>query len=321
VRRLAGGNVAQTVGYQWGVQAPTAAVAGQLARDLVLSVSAAPGAGEAADASARREQLGGKGANQAVGLAQLGVRPQLIAVAGDDVIGDVLLDQARKDGIGVGAVVRRARTLTGLIVEVLDGDGKWRYVQHLPEPVLLTEDDVLRARDVISGADAVLVQLQQPPAAVLAAARLGHDAGRLVVLDGVPDGDTRDDLLGYASVLRADEQEAELLLGGEPTVEKARELLGKGPKLLALGVEKGNLFVWRDGHVRLPLTNEDVVDTTGGGDAFTAALTAALLRGEDHEQAARWAVAASGATVGHPGGRPALTVAEIERRAEGIARG
>ncbi|WP_306215472.1 PfkB family carbohydrate kinase [Actinoplanes sp. RD1] len=303
------------------MHAPTAAVAGQLARDLVLSVGAAPGAGEAADASARREQLGGKGANQAVGLAQLGVRPQLIAVAGDDTIGDVLLDQARRDGIGVGAVVRRAGALTGLIVEVLDGDGKWRYVQHLPEPVLLTEEDVLRAHDVIAGSDAVLVQLQQPPAAVLAAARIGHDAGRLVVLDGVPDEGTRDELLAYAGVLRADEQEAELLCGGEATVERARELLGKGPKLLALGVAEGNLFVWEDGHVRLPLTSEDVVDTTGGGDAFTAALTAALLRGEDYAFAARWAVAASGATVGHPGGRPALTVAEIEQRAGAIARG
>ncbi|WP_305782654.1 PfkB family carbohydrate kinase [Symbioplanes lichenis] len=303
------------------MHAPTAAVAGQLARDLVLSVDAAPGAGEAADASARREQLGGKGANQAVGLAQLGVRPQLIAVAGDDVIGDVLLDQARRDGIGVGAVVRRPGTLTGLIVEVLDGDGTWRYVQHLPEPVLLTEDDVLRAHDVIAGADAVLVQLQQPPAAVLAAARIGHDAGGLVVLDGVPDEDTRDELLGHAGVLRADEQEADLLCGGEPTVERARELLGKGPKLLALGVEGGNLFVWEDGHVRLPLTKEDVMDTTGGGDAFTAALTAALLSGKDYDYAARWAVAASGATVGHPGGRPTLTVAEIEQRAGAITRG
>jgi hypothetical protein len=41
-----------------------------------------PEAGTAADAGDRFEQLGGKGANQAVALAQLGVRPRLVAVAG-----------------------------------------------------------------------------------------------------------------------------------------------------------------------------------------------------------------------------------------------
>lgn len=291
---------------------------GQLARDLVLSVDAVPRAGSAGDATERREQLGGKGANQAVGLAQLGVRPRLVAVAGDDVIGDVLLDQARRDGIDVTAVVRRRNTLTGLIVELLDADGRWRYVQHLPEAVLLTEHDVVAAGAVLAGADAVLVQLQQPPAAALAAARIGHDAGRLVVLDGVPRG-RRDELLAAADVVRADDQEAELLLGGTPTVEKARSILAKGPRLLALGTGDGNLFVWRDGQVLLPLTDERVADTTGGGDAFTAALTAALLRGDDNPSAARWAVAASGATVGHPGGRPDLRMDDLEKRVRELA--
>jgi ribokinase len=271
-----------------------AAVVGQLARDLVLTVDAVPDAGTAADAAERREQLGGKGANQAVALAQLGVRPRLVAVAGDDVIGDVLLDQARRDGIDVGSVIRRRNTLTGLIVELLEADARWRYVQHLPPPVLLTEDDVLGAREVIAGADAVLVQLQQPVAATLAAARIGHQAGRLVVLDGLVD-DPR--LLAYADVIRADEQEAK---GLDDSV------LDKGPSLLAVAQSDANLFIWRGGRLRVPLTGEKVVDTTGGGDAFTAALTAALLRKLSYEEAAHLATAAAGSTVTHAGGRPAL---------------
>ncbi|WP_230858956.1 hypothetical protein [Actinoplanes aureus] len=49
-------------------------VAGQLARDLVLLIDEMPAAGTSADARVRREMLGGKGANQAVALAQLGAR-------------------------------------------------------------------------------------------------------------------------------------------------------------------------------------------------------------------------------------------------------
>ncbi|MFI6074599.1 PfkB family carbohydrate kinase [Actinoplanes sp. NPDC051343] len=271
-----------------------AAVVGQLARDLVLTVDQVPAAGSAGDATDRFEQLGGKGANQAVALAQLGVRPRLIAVAGDDVIGDVLLDQARRDGIDVDAVIRRVDTLTGLIVELLDADAQWRYVQHLPPGVLLSENDVLAAREVIASADAVLVQLQQPAPAALAAARIGREADRLVILDGEV-SDRR--LLAFADVIRADEREAKGL---------DEHVLDQGPSLLALAESDANVFLWRGGRLRVPLTGDKVVDTTGGGDAFTAALTAALLRKLPYEEAARLATAAAGSTVTHVSGRPDL---------------
>jgi ribokinase len=275
------------------VTSPSAAVVGQLARDLVLTLDDLPGPGSSGAATGRREQLGGKGANQAVALAQLGVRPALVAVAGDDVIGDVLLDQARRDGIDVRAVVRRPDTLTGLIVEVLVA-GEYRYLEDLPEPVQLTEADVLAARDVLAAADAVLVQMQQPAEAALAAARIGHEAGALVVLDG----QVRDRrLLAFADVVRADEREADGL---------DEKVLADGPSLLALAQSDGNLLIWPDGRVKLPLTGSDPVDTTGGGDSFTAGLTAALLRGASYEEAGRLATAASGSTVAHVGGRPEL---------------
>lgn len=50
-------------------------VFGQIARDLVLVVDAMPAASQSAGVHQRRELLGGKGANQAVALAQLGMRP------------------------------------------------------------------------------------------------------------------------------------------------------------------------------------------------------------------------------------------------------
>jgi ribokinase len=285
-------------GYHGGVTELSATVVGQLARDLVLTVADLPDAGSSAPATARLEQLGGKGANQAVGLAQLGVRPALVAVAGDDVIGDVLLEQARRDGIDVSGVVRRRGTLTGVIVEILV-DGAYRYVEDLP---LLTAADVRAAERQITGRAAVLVQLQQPPEAVAAGARLGHDAGRLVVLDGVP-GD--DEMLAHATVVRADGKEAAEWLDAPPEefAPAARAMLAKGPSLIVLEVPDGNLFVWADDDLVVPLTDEKVVDTTGGGDAFVAALTVALLRGDPYPEAARRATAASGATVGHAGGR------------------
>ncbi|WP_234361605.1 PfkB family carbohydrate kinase [Plantactinospora sp. BB1] len=308
---------------------PQVLVIGQLARDLVLVVDRMPPAGSAADVRYRRELLGGKGANQAVALAQLGARPILLAVAGDDRVGDDLLAQARRDGVDVSQVRRRVGTPTGLIVEALDADGGWRYLQHLPDEMLLTEADVLAATEAFA-ADAVLVQLQQPPQAALAAARLAREAGRLLVLDGAPaDDEHRRPLLAAADVLRADDRETGLLTGvsaDDPGQVRAaaEKLLHAGPGLVVLGLgPAGNLFVWADrrwgqGHLLVPLTEERVVDTTGAGDALTAALTVALLRGDPPPDAARYAVAAGGASVGHPGGRPALDGSTLRNRVPGL---
>lgn len=282
-----------------------AVVVGQLARDLVMVVERLPDPGTSGAVRDRLEQLGGKGANQAVGLAQLGVATALVAVAGDDPVGDALVAQAGVDGIDVTHVVRRAGTPTGLIVEVLEDGGRWRYLEHLPLGVLLTEADVRAAAGVLGGARAVLVQLQQPLDAVRAAVEL---AGGLVVLDGAV---TDPGILRGADVLRADAHEAALLLGvparEKDVLEAAPGLLDAGPTLLAFAVEEGgDLFVWRDGHELFPHTGGDVADTTGGGDALTAALTAAMLEGASPREAARFAVSAAGAVVTHPGGRPAL---------------
>ena len=112
------------------------------------------------------------------------------------------------------------------------------------------------------------------------------------------DGTVSDErILEYADVVRADEKEAEGL---------SEEILEHGPSLLALAQPDGNLFVWHGGRVKVPLTGGKVVDTTGGGDAFVAALTAALLEGPVLRGGRAPATAASGSTVSHVSGRPDL---------------
>lgn len=303
-----------------GELSPGVVVFGQAARDLVLPIDELPRPGASVAVHTHSEVLGGKGANQAVSFARLGVPVALVAVLGDDRAGDEALARARADGIDVSCVARRSDTVTGLIVEVLDREHRWRYFEDLPEAVQLTQADVEAAGELLARAGAAVIQLQQPAAACLAASTLARKAGCRVVLDGAPRPEHHRALLENAHVLRADGHEAELLTGrrindADDAVRAAGELLDSGPEFVALAVEgEGNLFAWPKGHVFHPLDDAQIVDTTGAGDAFVAALTTALTLGESPQEAGRWAVAAAALTVEHVGGRPRMTAETLQAR-------
>ncbi|MFD0206641.1 MULTISPECIES: PfkB family carbohydrate kinase [Saccharothrix] len=291
------------------------AVVGQIARDLVLTVPEVPEPGGRATVVERREMLGGKGSNIARGTRQLGATAALVGVVGDDREGRLLVERLDADGVATTAVVCREGSRTALIVDVVC-DGKYRYLMDIPTSTLVTARDVRAAAATLAGADAVVVQLEQPAEAALAAVRA---ASGLVVLDGAPDGRAAE-LLAAADVVRADHAEAEALTGrsitgADAAVRAGRELLARGPSVVALEVPgEANVLTWGEDSAVIGLTDEEVVDTTGGGDAFVAALTVALVRGDNPEDAGRLATAAAGRAVRHPGGRTDLTGLSLAAR-------
>ena len=223
---------------------------GQIARDLVLVVDEVPGPSGSTDVRQRRELLGGKGANIAVGLSRLDVPVAVVGVVGDDQVGENLLAQCTRDSIDTSAVTRRPETESALMVDVVTADGQWRYLESVPDPALLTPTDLAIASEILGKASTVILQLQQPAAAILAALDRVRPECR-VIMDGVPDDEsTRDRILAAATVLRLDAQEAELLAGQEIPDEAAaravaQDLLSRGPELVVIAVgTDGNLLAW-----------------------------------------------------------------------------
>jgi ribokinase len=297
-------------------------VVGQVARDLVLSIDEVPEEGGSAPVRERHELLGGKGANQGVACRQLAARVELVGVVGEDTAGREILEQADGEGIGTGCVVRRPGQRTALLLDLVGPPGVRRLIEDVDEGVLLGAADVEASREILESADAVLVQLQQPGPAVVAALDACPE-NALVVADGAPqDEDTRGRVLHRADVVRADSAETEALVGWQPdgvheTVRAALELLTKGPRIAALSVAgKGDVVAWSGGHVFIPLLGEEAVDPTGGGDSFVAALAMALLAGETAELAAWSAAVAAADVVQRPGGRPQLDAGRLRTAAQ-----
>ncbi|BBY13147.1 PfkB family carbohydrate kinase [Mycobacterium marseillense] len=286
-------------------------VIGQIARDLVLRTDGPPTTDDSATILQRKELLGGKGANQAVGLAQLGVPVALIGVAGDDDVGESVLAQARGDGIDVGGVARRGTT--ALLIDVVPKPAERMLLEDVPESSLVQVADLDRSASLFDTGDTVSIQLQQPPTTALEAAQRARRRGLRVVADGAPAPHVRADLLAAVDVIRADTTEASLIAGREITTAKqafelADNLLTCGPGLVAIAVPKvGDLVSWRGGSQLFEFADVDVMDPTGAGDAFVAGLIAALRDGATPPEAGELAAAAASSTVQRLGGRPDLS--------------
>lgn len=286
-------------------------VVGQIARDLVLHLDRFPEAGGSEAVRSRREMLGGKGANQAVGMAQLGARVVLVGVVGADDVGTRLLRSARQDGLDTTGVVQRGTS--ALLVDLVDAETDRQLLEHVPDESVLTPADIRRARSAFRAAETVCLQLQQPGDSLLEAACLAAEAGARIVLDGTADPDVMDELLPHAHVLRANDHEARLITGLEMTdvataVGAAQPVLRRGVEVVAFTVQgAGDVVVWSGGHRFFPFSqDEKVVDRTGAGDAFLAGLVVGLGAGCSAEQAGELAAACTSSTVQRLGGRPDL---------------
>jgi ribokinase len=284
-------------------------VVGQVGRDLVLAVERVPESDGHARIVTRREMLGGKGANQAVALTQLGADVDLVGVAGEDAAGDALVRQIERDGIGTRYVIRRGRS--ALLVDVVDGEGSSRLLEDLPQQALLRGEDVASIT-ALERYDTLSLQLQQPIEAILPLARRFSAAGAHIVLDGSTEGNDVEELLNLADVLRVDAREAEILVGqpvqtAQDAAFAAALLRSRGPAIVAVASGDGNTIAWGGQQLHLPFGEVTVLDSTGGGDSFVAGLITGLRRGLDPGDAGRLAVACSGSTVTHLGGRPDLS--------------
>ncbi|KUF17289.1 ribokinase [Streptomyces silvensis] len=301
-------------------------VVGSANADLVTAVERRPGAGETVLGSDLAVHPGGKGANQAVAAGRLGARTALLARVGDDAYGRLLLESQRSAGVDtVGVLVGGAPTGVALIT--VDPSGDNSIVVAPGANSRLTPGDVRAAGSLFEAARVVSTQLEIPLETVAEVVRV-LPAGTRLVLNPSPPAPLPEEVLGACDPLVVNEHEARVILrgaGAEVPAEPedwARRLLALGPKsvVVTLGGD-GALVAGPDGTARVPSVEVDAVDTTGAGDAFTAALGWRLGAGDDLETSARYAakvgalaVTRAGAQVSYPSGEEvaALDVASDE---------
>ena len=296
--------------------APEVVVVGSLNQDLTVAVPRLPRAGETVLGDGLRTGAGGKGANQAVAVARLGLRVAMVGRVGDDGGGRALMAGLADDGVDVGGVRLDDLAPTGTAMIVVDSAGENMIVVSPGANGRVGIDDVGAVASVLGGAAVTLLQLEVPLEAVAAAAAA---SGGTVILNPAPAAPLPAELLARVDVLVPNRTELALLAGTDPpdglddVTELASGLDGPAAVVVTLGAE--GALVWAAGaatHVPAPVV--EAVDATAAGDAFCGGLTDGLVRGDSLVEAVRWAVRVGAVAATRHGAQPSLpTRSDVER--------
>ncbi|NRQ37167.1 ribokinase [Nonomuraea sp. NN258] len=287
-------------------------VFGSANMDLVAYVSEAPKRGETVTGHRFRTVPGGKGANQAIAAARAGAEVAFLGAVGDDGFGTQLRTTLTESGVDVRGL-RQVPGPSGIAHIVVDdaGGNSIIVVPGANGTVTGPTGDDLAA---IAASRALLLQLELPMAAVVAAAQAAHVAGVQVVLTPAPARPLPAELLEAVTLLLPNEHEAAAITGRDDPDAALDALLEQVDEAVITLGSAGALYGSRTGErLRVPAVEVKAVDTTAAGDTFAGALAVARIEGRAPADALRFAAAAAALSVQREGASTSMPArAEIE---------
>ena len=291
----------------------TIIVFGSINIDLVATAPRLPVAGETLLGHDFFKAPGGKGANQAVASARLGIPTYMVGRVGADSFGAELVNSLQASDVQTDNVFVDETVSSGVAMITVDMRGENQILVIPGANGRVNQEDVERLSRLLPEATALLLQFEIPMSAVVAAAKAAREAGVTVILDPAPvQSDVPDELYSLVDIITPNEVEAAQLVGfpvdGEESATKAAAVLrqrGVKNAIVKLGA-KGVLCATQEESFFIPSFPVHTVDTTAAGDAFNGGLAAALHQGLSLRQAVVWGAAAGALTAMKLGAQPSL---------------
>ncbi len=291
-----------------GGAAPRVWVVGSVNVDYTMYVDELPRPGETILGHRLIVHAGGKGANQAVACAALGVPTSLVACVGHDAIERAVLEDIRAFGVDISSV-DVSDTATGTALVIVDREGN-NTISVFPGANYNVVRDAAFARG-----DTVLLQCEIPIPVIASVVKRARSCGCFVVLNAAPATTLPAEVMSLVDLLVVNEVEATASLGVSTQLMLA-VARGDGDALAALHLaavdsRAGAVVVTLGSLGSVLFSGTDVstqkafqvhaVDTVGAGDEFVAALVARRFEGFDVSDAMSWASAAAALVVAKPG--------------------
>lgn len=263
-----------------------AAVVGSINMDLILNMKRVPDLGENLLGTNYGYANGGKGANQATALSNLGANVRMIGKVADDENGKALMENLKSKGIDVSGIDTNG-SQTGLAVIILDGKGRNRIVVYEGANAEIDKDCAVKSL-VDYKPNLLLVQFETNEEVVISCVNEAIKNNITTVIDCGPAKAFSLEKMQGADIISPNESETEALTSIYPdsdeNILKASKILKERSRakfvVLKLG-DRGCAVYDGEELKSLPPYKTTVVDTTAAGDCFTGAMALEYLKSGD----------------------------------------
>lgn len=266
--------------------------------DLVFFADRIPVKGETVLGQEHVIGPGGKGSNQAVGIAKAGGNVNFISKIGDDQFGQMALQMYKESEVNADNVIVSKDYATGAAGIFVDNATGENAIIVVPGAAgKITKEDIDKASIAIKQSSIFLTQLEAPVKVVEHAIEIAKSNGVKTILNPAPAAKLDHKIFSQIDYFTPNETEASFYVNHKVETEQDAEqaanlLLEKGIKniIITLG-EKGAYYASSKESFLVNAFDlkSKVVDTTGAGDAFNAGLAVALTEGKEIKEAIQFA--------------------------------
>ncbi len=239
-------------------------------------------------------KAGGAPLNLLAAAAKAGMKTSFIGCVGDDINGSFLTETVRRVGVDDGALFVDPQHNTTLAFVELDADGDRRFsfyrtfgADRFLDKSRVDADRIRRSRVFHFGS----LSLTDEPSlsATEYAIRVAREAGCTVTYDpnyrpllwqsAAQAAQRMGQFIGCVDILKASEEEVQMIAGKADTDEAVSAVMKKGVSLVLVTLGADGSIVYFGGEKRfVPPEQANTVDTTGAGDIYFGTFLSEWLR-------------------------------------------
>ncbi len=258
-------------------------VIGSINVDFMTITDKTPDIGETVVGRKFKMAPGGKGANQGISVKRLGSDPGFFGMVGKDEMADIALTNFYKYGVDTNHILR-SELNTGIANIIIENKDNRIVVVPGANHDFKTEDfDV----SILDEYDILLLQMEINTDFVYWVIEQAHQKNKIIILNPAPyDRGMPKQILDKVTYFTPNEIEASQIFGKD----YHRQMKVYPNKMIVTLGHKGAEYYNGKDYVSIPAEQVNVVDTTGAGDAFNAALAVALSKNKQLRDAVAFAV-------------------------------
>ncbi|MDD4324176.1 MAG: PfkB family carbohydrate kinase [Eubacteriales bacterium] len=250
--------------------------------------------------------LGGVGRNIAENMARLGIAVKLISAIGQDIYGKKIIDECRMNGIDLSDSLYLEGGATSTYLSILDETGDMALAIAAMDIFERISVEFIKSKGrIIQKSQVVVIDTNIPQQIIELLLTTYKNVDYFLDTVSTTKAKKVKHLIGYFHTIKPNRLEAEILSGREindreDLISVSEYFLEQGVKNVFISLGKDGVF-YNNGHDRgfAQGSTIEVVNATGGGDAFVAALAYAYIKKLDIDESARMGIAASMLAISH----------------------